>query len=366
MTAPVLFSEARLGDLALPNRIAVAPMAQYSASGGQPGAWHVQHLGALCVSGPGLVIMESTAVERPGYGCTACLALHTDAQETALRTLIDTLRGFSSAPLGLQIGHSGRKASAALPQDGGAPMGIDAGGWQTCGPSAIAFGDGWPVPQELDEAGVARVRAAFIATARRAARLDLDLLELHGAHGYLLHSFLSPVSNQRRDAYGGSAENRLRLVREIMEGVRAVWPRPRALGIRLNSCDWVDGGLDVEDTTRIAAALKEAGCDYISVSAGAISSASRIVATPGYLAPHSAAIRKGAGIATMVTGLIHAPQQAEAIVAEGQADMVAIARAFLDDPRWVWRAAQRLGASVPYPMQYARARPDRWSMAAVR
>jgi 2,4-dienoyl-CoA reductase-like NADH-dependent reductase (Old Yellow Enzyme family) len=366
MTVPVLFSPMRLGELVLPNRVTVSPMAQYSCVDGEPGVWHLQHLGALAVSGPGLLTLESTAVEQDGYGCSACLALHTDAQEAALRRLIDALRSISSTALGLQIGHSGRKASASLPQEGGGPLFVERGGWQTVAPHATSFGGEWPVPRMLDEEGIARVRAAFIGTARRAARLDLDLLELHGAHGYLLHSFLSPISNRRTDAYGGSFDNRLRLVREIVEDVRLLWPRSRALGIRLNARDWVNGGLEPEDTVRIAGALKEVGCDFVCISAGAISAEARIPAAPGYLVPYAARVRTSAGIATLVTGLIHEPHQAEAIVASGQADGLAVARAFLDNPRWVWEAAKILGHRIEYPMQYSRSHPDRWKPQAIQ
>lgn len=366
MTAAALFSPMRIGRLVVPNRILVSPMAQYSAVRGCATDWHAQHLGALAVSGPGLVVVESTAVEPQGYGCTACLALHDDDQEQALARLIARLRAVSRAMLGIQIGHSGRKASAQLPLDGNGPLTEDQGGWPVCGPSAVSFGDGWPVPGELDAAGLERVRDAFVATAARAARLDLNLLELHGAHGYLLHSFLSPVSNRRRDAHGGTAENRLRLVRDIVIGVRAVWPAERALGIRLNAQDWVAGGLDLADTIAIVATLKEAGCDYVCISAGAISAEARIPFAPGYLAPYAAEIRRQTGITTLVTGGVHDPHQANDIVTSGQADGVAIARAFLDDPRWTWRAAQALGHKIEYPFQYARAHPQRWPLAPAR
>ncbi|MCG6122146.1 MAG: tRNA-dihydrouridine synthase [Microvirga sp.] len=366
MNKATLFTPMRLGRLDVPNRIAVSPMAQYSAVRGCPSHWHFQHLGALAASGPGLIIIESTAVEPQGYGCSACLALHDDDQERAFSRMIEGLRAVSPVLLGLQIGHSGRKASARLPLDGNGPLPLDEGGWRVFGPSALGSGGDWPVPQELDEAGIARVRDAFVATAARAARLNVNLLELHGAHGYLLHSFLSPVSNQRRDSYGGTPENRLRLVREIVVAVRAVWPADRALGIRLNAQDWVAGGLELADTIRIASALKEAGCDYVCVSAGAISAEAKIPFSAGYLAPFAAEIRRAAGIPTLVTGGIHDPRQAEDIVATGQSDGVAIARAFLDDPRWTWRAAEALGESVDYPFQYTRAHPQRWPLAPAR
>lgn len=364
MTA-ALFDEVKLGPLTLPNRIVVSPMAQYSAVDGIPQNWHVQHWGSLLASGPGLVIIESVATETGGYGTSTCVALHSDAHEQGLGRVIDQVRSMAPTKLGIQIGHNGRKASTALPIEGGRPLSESDGGWPIYAPSALAYGPGWPVPHALDEAGIARVREGFIATAARAARLDFDLLEIHAAHGYLLHSFLSPVTNLRTDGYGGSAEARLRLVREIVGGIRAVWPAERALGIRLNSHDWVDGGLTVEDTAEIVRRLKGEGLDYVSVSAGAISPEARIVAGPGYLAPFAGEIGRHAGIATMVTGMIYDPHLANHIVASGQADCVGLARAFLDDPRWTWRAAQALGVPFAYPMPYERAQPSKWAPAAL-
>lgn len=360
-----LFSEVCLGGMVLPNRIAVSPMAQYSGVQGCPKAWHIQHLGSLAASGPGLVIIESTSVEPSGYGSTGCLALHTDEHEDAFRMLIAALREIGPAKIGMQLGHSGRKGSLALPQHGGAPMRASDGGWTMSAPSAVPFAADWPVPEALDEQGLSRVREAYRQAARRAARLGLDLIEVHGAHGYLLHSFLSPISNRRQDQYGGSLENRLRFVREVMVDIRAEFAAPGALGIRLNAQDWLEGGLTIEDTIVVASALREIGCDYIGVSAGAISSEVRIPAAPGYLAPYAERIRYEAGIPTVVTGFIFDPLLADDIVKQGQADMVAIGRAFLDDPRWVWRAAERLGAALDYPMQYERAGPARWSGAKV-
>lgn len=358
-----LFDQGQLGPLTLPNRIVVSPMAQYSAVGGIPQAWHIQHWGSLLASGPGLVIIESVSTEEPGYGTSTCVALHSDEHERGLGRIVDQVRSISGGRLGIQIGHNGRKASTALPIEGGRPLSLADGGWATCAPSPLAFGDGWPAPLALDETGIARVRDGFTATAARAARLDFDLLEIHAAHGYLLHSFLSPVTNLRTDAYGGSAEKRLRLVREIVAGVRAVWPANRALGIRLNAQDWVEGGLTVGDTAGIVRALKEEGLDYVSVSAGAISPQAKITPAPGYLAPFAAQIRADARISTMVNGMIYEPRLADGIVASGQADFVALARAFLDDPRWTWRAARALGASIAYPMQYERAQPGKWAPA---
>jgi 2,4-dienoyl-CoA reductase-like NADH-dependent reductase (Old Yellow Enzyme family) len=355
-----LFQPLALGGLVLDNRIVVSPMAQYSAVAGLPQNWHVQHWGSLLVGGPGLVIIEATSVDAFAPGSSASLALFTDEHEAGLKRVVDQVRSISSTPLGIQLGHNGRKASTALPHQGGRPLTPAEGGWPICAPSAIAFGDTWPMPQELDREGIERVRNAFVASAIRAARIGFDAVEIHGAHGYLLHSFLSPLSNLREDAYGGSLANRVRLPCEIVSGIRAVWPSSRPVGIRLNSCDWAEGGLAIGDTIAIVAALKEAGCDYVAVSSGALVPESRIPAAPGYLAPYSEAIRRATGITTMVTGMIADPGLAEEIVASGKADAVAIARAFLDDPRWVWRAAQRLGADLAYPMPYERAHPSKW------
>ena len=358
-----LFDEVSIGELKLPNRIVVSPMAQYSARQGIPQNWHVQQWGSLLASGPGLVIVECTSTEPAGYGSPASMALHTDEQERGMGRIVDQVRSIAEGKLGIQIGHNGRKASTAVPAAGGKPLSPADGGWMTSAPSALPFSAGWSVPEALDEAGLRRVRDSFVNTTRRAARLDFDLLEIHAAHGYLLHSFLSPLTNHRTDAYGGSFAGRLRLVREIVADIREAWPTPRPLGIRLNSHDWAEGGLTIEDTVEIVRALKPEGLDYVAVSAGAITDKARIPAAPGYLAPFAQKIREGAGISTMVTGLIYDPLLADRIIAEGQADTVAIARAFLDDPRWAWRAADALGAPIAYPMQYERAHPSRWSGA---
>lgn len=355
-----LFTELRLRDVSFKNRIAVSPMAQYAGVNGAAQPWHIQHLGSLAVSGPGLVCIESTSVEREGYGSKTCLALHTDEQEDALRHVIASIRSFSDTPFGIQFGHSGRKGSGADPRDGRRALRPDEGAWALYGPSALPFSEQWPTPTALDRAGLDRVIHSYIQAAERAARIDLSLIELHGAHGYLLHSFLSPISNQRTDDYGGSLQNRMRLIMEVTQAVRQVWPAQRALGIRLNAQDWVEGGLTIDDTVEIARAFKASGGDYVTISAGAISSAARIPSAPGYLAPFSAQVRRQASIPTIVTGFILTPQQANQIIEDGSADMVAIARAFLDDPRWVWRAGEALGVDVPYPMQYMLAKPPTW------
>jgi len=363
---PALFTAFRLGGITLPNRVVVSPMAQYTAVEHVPQPWHLQHLGSLAVSGPGLVMIESTTVEPEGYGTEQCLALHNDAQEAGFARLMEDIRSFSSTPFGLQLGHSGRKASTAHPTEGGKPMLVGQGGWQVCGPSPLQYGPSWPMPQELDTAGLARVRQAYVQAAERAARVGIDVLELHAAHGYLLNSFVSATTNRRTDAYGGSLANRMRFPLEVVEAVRAVWPAARAFGLRVNMEDGVAGGSGFDDTLAFCAELKRLGCDYVCVSNGSVSEHSRTPASPGYLVPYAERVRAEVGIATMAVGLIVTPQQAQAVIAEGRADLVALARAFIDDPRWVWRAAQELGAEVAYPFQYERGRPSAWPGARLR
>lgn len=359
-TMPALFTPFHLRDVAFSNRIAVSPMAQYSCVDGVVRPWHLQHLGSLAVSGPGMVCLESTSVERRGYGSKTCMALHNDAQEEGLRQLIANLRTFTATPLGVQFGHSGRKGSGADPSQGRRALLVDEGAWELRAPSALAFSASWPAPVEMDRTAIDEVLDAYGQAAERATRLDLSVIELHGAHGYLLHSFLSPISNRRSDGYGGSLAKRMRLVMEVVERVRAAWPAGRVLGIRLNAQDWLPEGMTADDTVEIARAFKGCGGDYVSVSAGAISGDAKIPAAPGYLVPFSSRIRREANIPTFVTGMIIDPHQANAVIADGHADMLSIARGFLDDPRWVWHAAQALGTSVEYPMQYALSHPGAW------
>ncbi len=357
---PPLFTPFQLRGVEFANRIAVSPMAQYSSADGVVQPWHEQHLGSLAVSGPGLVCIESTSVERQGYGSKTCVALHTDAQEEGLRQLIDRIRSYSRTPLGVQFGHSGRKGSGADPSQGRRALRPDEGAWELSAPTALPFSPAWPTPVEMDRAALDRVIAAYGQAAERAARLDLSVIELHGAHGYLLHSFLSPISNRRSDAYGGSLVNRMRLVMEVVERVRSAWPDDRALGIRLNAHDWLPEGMTIEETVEIARAFKARGGDYVSVSAGAITGDAKIPAAPGYLIPYASQVRRDADVATFVTGMIVDPRQANDLVAQGHADMISIARGFLDNPRWVWHAAQALGAKVQYPMQYELSNPSAW------
>lgn len=355
-----LFSPFSLRGGRFANRIAVSPMAQYMGDDGAATRWHDQHLGSLAVSGPGLVIIESTSVEREGWGSRVCLALHSDRHEAALGQVLDAIRSYCDTPFGIQFGHSGRKGSGKTPLEGRGALMPEEGGWPTWGPSAVPYSSDFPVPQALDTDGLARVRAAYRQAAQRATRLGLGLVELHGAHGYLLHTFLSPLSNLRSDDYGGSVARRAAFVAEVVSVVRAELSADMILGIRLNAHDYAEGGMTFEDTLETAHILREAGLDYVCISAGAITSEARITATPGYLVPFASDIKRKTGLSAFVTGMIIKARQAEEIIAEGHADMLEIARGFLDDPRWVWHAAETLGAPLDIPMQYWLARPDRW------
>jgi 2,4-dienoyl-CoA reductase-like NADH-dependent reductase (Old Yellow Enzyme family) len=362
-----LFSPLSLGPIELPNRIAVSPMCQYSASDGSASDWHLQHLMQLAIGRAGMVVVEATAVERSGRISHGCLGLYSDANEVALARVLDPARRVAApgTAFAIQLAHAGRKASCQAPFQGGKPLSRGEDPWPTVAPSAIPFADGWHVPQALDAKCLERVVNAFRQAAERAVRLGFDAIELHGAHGYLLHEFLSPFSNRRSDAYGGSAENRMRFPLEVMQAVRAAVPGTIALGARITGSDWADGGLTVDDAVAFAKALKKIGVDYVCVSSGGNVSTAKIPVAPGYQVPFAAKVKAGAGIVTRAVGMIAAPEQAEAIVAEGQADFVALARAFLDDARWVWHAAERLGAEISYPPQYARVSRAMWPGAVL-
>ncbi len=359
-----LFSSFSMRGLTLSNRIVVSPMCQYSAEDGSATDWHLMHLGNLSVSGFGLVIAEATGVEARGRITPDCLGLYSDANEHALARVVGFCKRHGNAALGIQLAHAGRKASCQTPWKGREPLAEGAGGWSIVAPSAVALGDGHAVPEALDGAGMAEVVQAFVQAARRADRLGFDLVEIHAAHGYLLHSFVSPISNRRDDAYGGSRENRMRFPLEVFAAVRAAWPDAKPLGIRISASDHIEGGWSLDDSVVYAAALKEMGCDYIDVSsAGVAPDRQKLTVGPGYQVPFAARLRRQAQIPTMAVGMISRPDQAEAIIAEGQADLVALARGALYDPRWAWRAAEALGAEAAYPVQHERSRPALWPEA---
>ncbi len=353
----VLFSPFTLRGVALPNRVVVSPMCQYSADEGAATDWHLIHLGGLALSGAGLLCIEATAVEPEGRITPSDLGLYDATTHAALHRVLTALRKYSRIPVAMQLAHAGRKASSRAPWHGGQLILRSEGGWLPHAPSAIPQKEDEPPPAALDEAGLTRVRDAFVATAKRAVDLGIDALEIHGAHGYLLHEFLSPIANLRTDRYGGALENRMRFPLEVFEAVRAAVPAAMPVGLRLSATDWVEGGWELEQACAFAAALQERGVDWIDVSSGGVSPAQKIPLGPGYQVPFAQAIKEATGATTIAVGLITEPQQAEEIVASGKADLVALARGMLFDPRWPWHAAAHLGASVEGPPQYWRAAP---------
>lgn len=352
-----LFSPFNLRDLAVSNRIAVSPMCQYFAVNGKATAWHQAHLGGLANSGAGMLFIEATAVEPAGRITPGDLGLWDDETEQSLTSIVAGIRSFSSTKLILQLGHAGRKASSHTPWEGGQLITPEDGGWITYAPSAIAHKPGESFPVALDEKGLERIRVAFVESALRAVRMGVDGLELHAAHGYLLHEFLSPISNLRDDAYGGTDANRMRFPLEVFDAVRAAIPSGMPLGVKITGSDWVEGGIDIEQTIRFAAELKRRGVDWVSVSSGGISPLQKITVGPGYQVPFAQQVKNATGLTTIAVGLITEPEQAEDVIASGQADFVALARAMLYNPRWGWHAAQKLNASVDAAPPYWRAPP---------
>jgi 2,4-dienoyl-CoA reductase-like NADH-dependent reductase (Old Yellow Enzyme family) len=358
---PALFTPFKLRNLSLANRIVVAPMCQYSADEGSATAWHTMHLGSMTQSAAGLVLLEATAVAEEGRITPGCLGLWNDANEAALARVLHDIRPHANTRIGIQLAHAGRKASSAPPWQGGQLIRPEDGGWQPVAPSALAHKAEEAVPREMRRDEIDALVVQFSDAAVRADRLGLDAVELHCAHGYLLHQFLSPVANQRNDNYGGSLENRMRLPLAAFDAVRQVWPAHKPMGVRVSATDWLEHtGRDswtLEQTLVLAEQLKQRGCDWIDVSSGGVSPEQKIVLGPGYQVHLAQAVREATGLPTMAVGLITEPQQAEDIVANGQADMVALARGMLWNPRWVWHAAAALGVEVTPPPQYARAAP---------
>ncbi|RQR43754.1 NADH:flavin oxidoreductase/NADH oxidase [Burkholderia sp. Bp9131] len=355
MTA--LFSPFTLRGVTLPNRIVISPMCQYSAERGEATDWHMIHLGHLALSGAGLLCIEATAVEPDGRITAGDLGLWDDATEAALKPVLAAIRKHSPVRVAMQLSHAGRKASSEVPWKGGQLVSVADGGWLPHAPSALPHKDGETPPLALDAAGLNRIRDAFAAAAKRAARLGIDAIEVHAAHGYLLHQFLSPLANQRTDEYGGSRENWMRFPLEIFEIVRAAFPADRPVGVRVSATDWVEGGWELEDTIAFAHELKQRGCDWIDVSSGGVSPLQKIPLSPGYQVPFAQAVKRAVGMPTIAVGLINDPAHANRLIESGDADFVAMARAMLYDPRWPWHAAAELGAQVSAPPQYWRSQP---------
>jgi 2,4-dienoyl-CoA reductase-like NADH-dependent reductase (Old Yellow Enzyme family) len=336
MTSP-LFQPFTFRGLTVPNRVMVSPMCQYSAVDGNANDWHLTHITNLANSGAGLVCIEATHVEAIGRITPGCLGLYSDANEEALARVIHSVRKLSKSALAIQIAHAGRKASSAEPWNGGMLLPLDDRGWETVGPSALPQLPNERPPQVLDEAGIAGIVRMFADAAARADRIGFDAMELHGAHGYLIHQFLSPVA--------------------VFDAVRAVWPERKPLGMRISATDWVEGGFDLQQSIVLANVLKQRGCDWIDVSSAGVAHNQKIPIGPGYQVHLAKAIRAETGMATMAVGMITDPKQAEAIIANGEADMVALARGILYDPRWVWHAAAALGGTVDAVVQYWRCPP---------
>jgi 2,4-dienoyl-CoA reductase-like NADH-dependent reductase (Old Yellow Enzyme family) len=359
MTA--LFSPLRLRGLEISNRITVSPMCQYSATDGSAADWHLMHLGKFAVSGVGMLIIEATHVEARGRITPGCLGLYSDANEAALARIVAFCKEHGFARIGMQLSHSGRKGSARLPwEERGAPLTAKDGAWPTVGTSGQPFAEGWPTPTPLDTAGLEIVKTAHVDAARRADRIGIDVIELHAAHGYLLHEFMSPISNRRNDTYGGPLQNRIRYVLETFEAVRTVWPNDKPMGTRISATDWIDGGWTLDDAVVLCRELRALGCDYITVSSGGLSPAQKVPIGEGHQVELAARIRRDADIPVIAVGMIYRPAHAEQIIADGHADMVALARGMLFDPHWTWRAAAELGAQVPFPPQYVRAYKSAW------
>lgn len=337
------------------NRIVVSPMCQYSAVDGKATEWHHVHLGSRAVGGAGIVIAEASAVSPEGRISPDDLGIWSDEHRDALAPIAAFMRAQGAVP-GIQLAHAGRKASVDAPWRGGRHLGPHERGWQSVAPSPKPFDPAWPPPHALSLEEIAGIWEAFGDAAERADQAGFDLLEIHAAHGYLLHQFLSPLSNERRDEYGGTFENRTRLLREVVETVRRVWPREKPLWVRLSCTDWVDGGWDIDETVALARQLRALGVDAIDCSSGGLDQRQRIPLGPGYQVPFAERIRREAEIATVAVGLITEPEQAEEIVASGRADAVAMARELLRNPYWPLAAAAQLGVDVPWPVQYERAK----------
>ena len=361
MTGPTLFQPFAVGGLSLTNRIVIAPMCQYSATDGCMTDWHLIHLGHLALSGAGPLTIEATAVSPAGRISFGDVGLYDAATEAAMARVLEGVRRHSDIPIAIQLSHAGRKASTDLPWRGGRQVASDAeNGWQTVAPSAVPFTDTDNAPTQLDAAALDCLVDAFTSATRRAARLGLDAVQLHGAHGYLLHQFLSPLSNRRDDDYGGSLENRMRFPLAVFEAVRRSFPADKPVTMRVSGTDWLENGWDIEQTVAFAHELERRGCAAIHVSSGGLDPRQQIPVGLGYQVPLARAVKQATTLPVVAVGLITEPEHAEAILGSGDADLIALARAILYDPRWPWHAAAELGAQVTAPNQYLRSQPRRF------
>lgn len=353
-TGMKLFSPLKIREIELQNRIVVSPMCEYSAKDGHPQTWHLVHLGSRAIGGAGLVFTEATAVEERGRISSADTGIYEDAHIASWRPITEFIRSHGAVP-GMQLAHAGRKASTAPPWTGGKPVSMQDGGWEPVAPSALAFDAGYTVPRELSVAEIGEIVAAFRKAAERALAAGFEVVEIHAAHGYLLHQFLSPLSNTRTDEYGGAFENRIRATLKVVRAVREVWPQRLPLFVRVSATDWKEGGWDLAQTIALSRELKPLGVDLIDASSGGLAPGVKIPLGPGYQTAFAEAIRKEAGIATGAVGMISEPVQAETILVTEQADLVFLARELLRDPYWPRRAAKALDVKIKAPVQYERA-----------
>lgn len=361
MSKSRLFTPFHIGRLTLRNRIVIAPMCQYSATNGEMNDWHMMHLGNLAMSGAGILTIEATAVTPEGRISYGDVGLYSDVTEQAMGRVLNGVRRWSDMPISLQLSHAGRKASSEKPWDGGGQLAPgDENGWKTVAPSGVPFRAEYDSPEALDRAGLACIRIAFADAAKRAAALGIDAIQIHGAHGYLLHQFLSPLSNGRTDEYGGSLDNRMRFPLEVFDSVREAFPADRPVTMRVSATDWAEGGWDVVQTVAFAEALENRGCSAIHVSSGGLAAQQQITLGPNYQVPYARAVKEAVQIPVIAVGLITEFEQAEAILTMGDADLIAIARAVLYDPRWPWHAAAHFGESVIAPDQYLRCQPRQY------
>jgi len=343
-----LFSPITMRGLTLPNRIVVSPMCQYNSDNGSANDWHLMHLGSFSLGAAGLVMTEMTDVNPAGRITHRCAGMYSDANEAALKRVHDFCRTYGVAKLGVQLAHAGRKGSTQVPALGGKPLTSAENAWVTQAPSAIAYDKDWPTPHAMTRDEIHQVIADFVAAAQRLQRIGYDIIELHGAHGYLLHQFMSPLANRRTDDYGSSLDNRIRLALEVFAAVRKVWPDEKPIGMRVSATDWVEGGWTPQETVVLASKLKALGCDYLDVSSGGLDPRQKIPLAPGYQVQFGETVRKETGIKTMSVGLIAGARQAEDIIAQDKADFVVMGRAMMYDPRWAWHAAEELGAETAY------------------
>ena len=353
-----LFTPLQVGSMELSNRVTIAAMCQYSAEDGTMTHWHMQHLGNLSLSGASMMLIEATGIVPEGRITPQCTGLYSNANEAAMKRIVNFVRTISPIRIGLQLNHAGRKASAHRPWEGRGPLAPHEGAWPTVAPSAIALAPGWPTPAALDKPALAALRRAWVKAVKRALRVGVDFIELHSTHGYLLSEFLSPLSNHRTDEYGGSLENRMRFPLEVFKALREAWPRP--IGAKISGTDFAPGGWMPDDAVVYARELKALGCDYVTLSGGGVVLDAKVPVAPAYQLPYAEKVKREVGITTGSVGLIASAKHAEEIVASGKSDFVALARGMLFDPRWPWHAALELGTDIEYPPQYARAHPKVW------